>query len=245
MYPVALVERSTVGWQCTFDVESYKADGTTLISTATSVATDGVITGFTTLSGGQNPIGNGVAFIRVKATFQESGVHSAKTLKVGQIGMVAVPNQLASGGNWLDAFGITATGFIDAPSKKDLIALSWVQSDIATSGGTAARLSDMAQDAAGYMVMPWDGRLIGLSIRSSAARVTGTALGRMNRNGVGMLGITATLDGTNVQNMYGKGGSGDTFAVGDRIGVDIMTSSWTPTTADFVVTLWLLIDTTS
>jgi hypothetical protein len=87
------------------------------------------------------------------------------------------------------------------------------------------------------------GRVVGLVILSDAARLTGDATARVRITGSGTTfnsGAVA-LDGTNTitDSAFVAHTSGVAFVSGNALGMDIVTSSWTPTTAN--LTGWLVV----
>lgn len=54
--------------------------------------------------------------------------------------------------------------------------------------------------------------------------------------------LSAVLDGTNTTKKTTTQTSGDTYAAGDSLDVEVTTVSWTPTTADAVA--WLEVEET-
>jgi hypothetical protein len=88
-----------------------------------------------------------------------------------------------------------------------------------------------------------NGRVVGLVIVSDAARLTGTATARVRLAGSGTTfnGGAVVLDGTftTSNSSLVAHTSGGSFGNGDTIGMDIVTSSWTPTTAN--LTGWLIV----
>ncbi|NIT59330.1 MAG: hypothetical protein GWN00_24840 [Aliifodinibius sp.] len=89
--------------------------------------------------------------------------------------------------------------------------------------------------------MELDGSVIGIAIASNAARTAGTLTVDATVNGTAT-SLQAILDGSNTTYHYATQlPEADTFSAGDRLGVDITTDgSWTPTTADIVVTVIVL-----
>jgi hypothetical protein len=85
-------------------------------------------------------------------------------------------------------------------------------------------------------VMEKAGRIVGLILVSDAARSAGTATGRVRVNGAGAafnagaVVLDATL--TVSDSSFVAYTSGVSFNAGDRVGIEVTTASWTPTTAD-------------
>jgi hypothetical protein len=97
---------------------------------------------------------------------------------------------------------------------------------------TATALSRNAND----MRMDRAGRVVGLIMTSDAARTAGTATARVRIAAAG-----TTFDGGSVQlnattttsdSSFVSYGSGVAFTAGQTIGADVVTSGWTPTTAN-------------
>ena len=124
-------------------------------------------------------------------------------------------------------------------SKGQLVALPFVQINAAASqtdvGLTVAEVSD------GYL-MPFAGEVVAVTVRSNAARTAGTLTADALVNGTAA-GLTAVLNATTTNNVKSTQPRGkDEFAAGAYIGAKVTTdSSWTPVTADIVVTVWVLL----
>jgi hypothetical protein len=97
---------------------------------------------------------------------------------------------------------------------------------------TATALSRNGND----MRISLAGRVVGLIINSDAARTAGTATARVRVAGVGTTfdGGNAVLNAirTQTNSSFVSFGNGVAFAANDLIGADVVTSGWTPTTAD-------------
>lgn len=89
----------------------------------------------------------------------------------------------------------------------------------------------------------YNGELVGLSVASSEARTAGTATFEVFINGTGT-GLTTVLDATDTQYAFAVQVAGsDSFSAGDRLDVRVTTDgSWTPTTADVEVTIFVTSD---
>lgn len=89
--------------------------------------------------------------------------------------------------------------------------------------------------------MPCQFDIVGISVRSSAARTAGTLTVDATVNGTAT-GLQAVLNATNTQTAYStQRRESDTGSAGDRVGVKITTdASWAPTTADIIVVVWVL-----
>ncbi len=137
-------------------------------------------------------------------------------------------------------------------AKGQLVPLVFMQSDVAASQSAAAlavaEVRDAAataddQNAAGGYVMPFPGQVVGVSVRSSAARTAGTLTvdGQVDGTAVG---LTAVLNATNTQSKASlQPRETDRFAAGAVISAQITTDgSWAPVTADIVVVVWVLLE---
>lgn len=88
----------------------------------------------------------------------------------------------------------------------------------------------------GFVAMR-DGRISGISVALSAARIGGTATFTASLNAAQQT-LSVTIDGTNTQFNAATQASGDTFSAGDRLSIRFDTdASWDPTTAE--VLAWL------
>lgn len=87
------------------------------------------------------------------------------------------------------------------------------------------------------------GEIVGCILASNAARTAGTCTMRVRVAGTptAFNSGAVALDGTNTTKdaSFVAPGSGVSFSATDAIGVDLQTSGWTPTTADF--TMWLVV----
>ena len=124
-------------------------------------------------------------------------------------------------------------------AKGQLVALPFVQLN-AAANQTDAALS-VAEVSDGY-VMPCAGEVVGITVRSNAARTAGTLTVDAKISGTA-ISNTAVLNATvtnNARTLQPRGS--DTFAAGAYIGAQVTTSSdWTPVTADIAVTVWVLL----
>lgn len=88
--------------------------------------------------------------------------------------------------------------------------------------------------------MPWAGSIVGIQIVSNEARTADTLTVDATINGT-VSGLQAVLDGTNTTHHSStQAKDTDAFNAGDRVGCKITTGgSWTPTTADIAVTVYV------
>lgn len=88
-----------------------------------------------------------------------------------------------------------------------------------------------------HAVMMESGSILGISVRLSAARVSGSATFEVQKNGSGT-GVLVTIDGTNTQQHYFTQARGtDTFVAGDRLTVSVLNTSFSPDTADYAASI--------
>lgn len=88
--------------------------------------------------------------------------------------------------------------------------------------------------------IPWEFEVVGVSIESTEARTAGTLTADVTIDGT-VTGLQAILDATNTTRDTGtQARATDVGSAGSRVGVKLTTSSWTPTTADIAVTVWVL-----
>jgi hypothetical protein len=87
-------------------------------------------------------------------------------------------------------------------------------------------------------VAPRAGRVVGLHLIANDARTAGTATARVRINGspTAFASDAVQLDGTTTQrdSALVAYSSGLAFNAGNTLGIEVVTSGWTPTTADFV-----------
>ena len=93
----------------------------------------------------------------------------------------------------------------------------------------------------GSYYMPAAGRVLAAYLISDASRTAGTAQLRPTISGTGQnfTGGNPTLDGTNTQrhSVIVDWANGVTFNAGQRVGCELITSGWTPTTANVTATI--------
>lgn len=142
---------------------------------------------------------------------------------------------------------MSRTSLMDATiAKGQLVPLLFSQDAVADSQSAAAMniLETSATTstlAVTEYVIPWDFAVVGISLVSDEARTAGTLTVDATINGTAT-GLQAALDGTNTtrhQNRQGR--AADTGVRGDRVGCKLTTASWTPTTADIAVVVWILV----
>ena len=91
------------------------------------------------------------------------------------------------------------------------------------------------------MKMQTAGRIVGLILTSDVPRTAGTATARVRINGSGAAfnAGSVVLDATNTlsDSDFVPWASGNAFTAGQTIGADVVSSSWTPTTANLRIML--------
>ncbi len=135
-------------------------------------------------------------------------------------------------------------------AKGQLVHLTFEQADVAASQTAVALGTSEVRDsaasasdqnaAAGYCI-PFGYEIVGISVSSSAARTAGTLTVDATIGGTAS-GLQAVLNATTTNNAYTTAARGSyPGAAGDKVGVKITTAAgWTPTTADIVVSLWVI-----
>lgn len=134
-------------------------------------------------------------------------------------------------------------------SKGQLIPLHFGQADVADSQTAVAMNIVEVRDSAattddvlavpGY-TLPFDFEIVGVSIRASTARTAGTLTADATIDGT-VTGLQAVLNATDTTAAYAKQPrESDRGVAGSYVGVKLTTASWTPITADIVVTVWVL-----
>lgn len=90
-------------------------------------------------------------------------------------------------------------------------------------------------------IIPWEFEVVGIDVVSNAARTAGTLTVDATINGT-VTGLQAALDATNTTRDTGTQPRGtDIGAAGDRVGVKLTTSSWTPVTADVTANVYVMV----
>lgn len=136
-------------------------------------------------------------------------------------------------------------------AKGSLLGFNFMQADAAASQSnatlTVAEVRDAAatvddQNAADGYVIPWEFEVVGISVRSSAARTAGTLTVEAMIDGAAT-GLTAVLNATDTQSAKGTQVRGsDVGPATGRVGARITTdAAWAPVTADVNVTVWVIV----
>jgi hypothetical protein len=129
-----------------------------------------------------------------------------------------------------------------------IIGLHFYQDDVAASQTDVQLLVTQVTGAAGNVVdgyvMPWAGRVIGISYDLSAAGTAGVLTIGPTVNGTEQTDPTLSVTtGTNGSDLASREAA--PFTAGQRIGAEITTTSvWDATTADIAVTVWVLMEVT-
>lgn len=135
-------------------------------------------------------------------------------------------------------------------SRGQLVGLAFEQADVAASQTAVALATSEVRDgaasasdqnaAAGHCI-PFAYEIAAISVTSSAARTGGSLIVDATIGGT-VTGAQATINGTTTNNAYTTFPRGTySGSAGDKVGVKITTvAGWTPTTADIVVTLWII-----
>lgn len=130
-------------------------------------------------------------------------------------------------------------------SKGQLVALSLMQDALAANQNavalTVAEVASAAGNAVDAYVMPFDGEIVAVTARLSAAAGAGNLTVEPTVNGtVETDPVLAVTTSQSARDTAARGTA--TFVAGDRIGAKITTDgSWDATTADIVVTVWVLL----
>lgn len=129
-------------------------------------------------------------------------------------------------------------------SRGQLVPLTFVQDAVADSQSAVAMNAVEVNAGAALTVteyqLPWDFEVVGISIVSDSARTAGTCTVDATINGTAT-GLQAVLNATNTTRAYSTQQRGsDTGVAGQRVGVKLTTASWTPTTADVAVVVWVI-----
>jgi hypothetical protein len=129
--------------------------------------------------------------------------------------------------------------------KGQLIALNFMQDAVAASQSDVqlmvAEVASAANLGVDAVEMPWEGEIVGISYALSAASTAGTLTVGATINGSEDASTTKSV--TTTQRDTKRVSRGDAkFNASDYLGVEISTTSgWTATTADLLVTLWVLV----
>ena len=128
----------------------------------------------------------------------------------------------------------------DIISEGQLISVPFQQIDTAASqSNVALGLTDssIVDD-----VMPFDGEVVAVTVRATAARTGGTLDVEPTIDG-SVIGMVAQLDATNTQSKSTtQPRETDRFSAGSRIGCNVTTDgSWAPVTADIRATVFVIL----
>ena len=128
-----------------------------------------------------------------------------------------------------------ATNFAEYKGSRQI--LQFYQDNVAANQSDVVL---MFGGANGYILAPFRGSIVGISVVSNAARSAGTLVVEAYA-GTTATGLKATLDGTNTTFHYAtQQVKLDNFSEGSLLSAQITTSAdWAPTTADIAVTLWI------
>lgn len=128
-------------------------------------------------------------------------------------------------------------------SKGQLIPIRFAQ-DAVADAQSAVAMNTLEVAATVLTVtevgIPFKFSIVGISVSSDSARTAGTLTADATING-SVTGIQAQLNASDTQHAHKKVRRDLKVGVsGDRVGVKLTTASWTPVTADIVVTVWVL-----
>jgi hypothetical protein len=136
-----------------------------------------------------------------------------------------------------------ALGELDAGSGVTFTLGPFTRPDLSGTGTAALQIMFSASGSTFALgtvdpAAPRAGRVVGIALIANAARTAGTATARVRINGTptDFAANAVQLNGTSTQRSSGlvAYSSGVAFSAGDTLGIEVVTSSWTPTTADFV-----------
>ena len=251
--------------QWTLKVNWYRADGTTLISTTTvstdSIGLSGSVTTLQTFLYPDNPSGENVVapanarFATVEIEMQEIGSHqSGSELRLGLLSFREDPLGEEATGKRNVQLGLATINSLDVVNSVSAsrfngpLLCAWGPFTISDIPGTATTdlnhgvLGPGAGGGIPRLPCPVSGRVIGISVRGSAARTAGTATFQLNLNGTTTSAMQAVIDGTNTTTRSFWDTIGPLVSAGQTLGVTVTTSGFTPTTADYSVMLFVLMD---
>lgn len=139
-----------------------------------------------------------------------------------------------------------AAPFLAGTGTGQLVGLTFMQDNVAASQTdvqlTIAEVAAAAGNAVDEYTMPWDGEVVGVSFKLSAAGTTGAFTIGATINGTEDTDTTITV-GTSTSNYKRVGRGQCEFTAGQRIGAEITTAAgWDGTTADLGVTVWCLVN---
>lgn len=132
--------------------------------------------------------------------------------------------------------------------KTQLVPLTFMQDNVAASQSNVqlliAEVASAASNAIDGYVMPWSGCIVAISAGLSAAATAGSLTAGATVAGTEGADPTLTVTTETAKSDTAARGTA-TFAANAVIGAEITTDgSWDATTADLVVTVWVLLDVT-
>jgi hypothetical protein len=130
-------------------------------------------------------------------------------------------------------------------SRYQLVPLTFMQDAVAASQTDVqlpiAEVNAAAGNAVDGYVMPFDGEIIGISARLSAAATTGTLTVGPTVNGTERTDPTLSITTSQSARDIAPRGSAQ-FVAGDLIGAEITSGgTWDGTTADLGVVVWVML----
>jgi hypothetical protein len=154
---------------------------------------------------------------------------------------------VANADEWTLVGGVSATNFSLGPwFDDDLSGTATVELKLvyANSATPDLNFGTTGASSENEFVMAEDGAVIGAFLLTDTARTAGTAILKVRLNSVttDFAGGACVLDGTDTLRNSAFDNAGVAFVAGDRIGVDVVTSGWTPTNANLTAFLVLRYD---
>lgn len=106
-------------------------------------------------------------------------------------------------------------------------------------GGTSTFTIPVSGTNMNHVVLPFAGSITGVTIAVNDSRTAGTLTATVTLNGAATA-LTTQINGTGTDFAHTAVAAGTiTFVAGDRIGIDMSKATFTPTTADMLVTVFV------
>ena len=106
-------------------------------------------------------------------------------------------------------------------------------------GGTSTFTIPVSGTNMNNVVLPFAGSITGVTVSVNETRTAGTLTATVTKNGAATA-LTAVINGTDTDFAHTAVAAGTiTYLAGDRIGIDMSKATYTPTTADMLVTVFV------
>ncbi len=219
------VDVVAIGFQATVGTAGYAATGAIALGQGARVGASTTADSTGAVSVGDGALVNGAGSIAIGLGATIDGYANALAIGDGATCTAANTGEI---GTSSDPISLKGYSDLDWSGGYAQTLGPWVQDDVAASQ-TDAALGLGLLVTRNERIMTRAGSVLGIVVYSNEARTAGTATVEVTINGTGT-GLTAVLNGTDTQTAVAtQAKDTDTFTAGQRIGVQITTSSdWAP-----------------